>query len=461
MPGCQFGQHGMLREMCPSPQTHHWAKQRKEQCHSACGKILEKNLSLPPLVGLISNRTGLFCLGTKIWPKHVGVKSVEQTNWTNQKCVYSVPKNSRASNFILFCSNKLVPLQTIRNLDIPGKPDTLGERIPGLLRGPYQCSWSRRLQQCSSKVHLFWQHDSVPSVWLPQYSYLVCWYSLPNPWSVWTEQVSDQRDESLWGYLCNIDSWMEALFSVPVFLCQLGWFMSWEKKLRNNPAFVLYFVRQQSRGREGHPSPTPSAPAHTHTKVTSHQNGSHIVWMCSHWSVCAPPWLQMGSNPKHALAYGVECRKSCAWCAGARGVAEWSHTSSKPTRVPTHIQILPARGGACCLMHLQSADARRGAFMTMTTHSTLCPARQRHVGSLWVIRTRERDISCGVHWHWQLSRHRQLTLFYCHSFLKVTHLRLTNFLYALCSSYQCNSMESSTFFQIDHAEKFKVVNCTF
>ncbi len=34
---------------------------------------------------------------------------------------------------------------------------------------------------------------------------------------------------------------------------------------------------------------------------------------------------QMGSNPKHALAHGAECRKSCALCAGARGVAEGYH----------------------------------------------------------------------------------------------------------------------------------------
>ncbi len=29
----------------------------------------------------------------------------------------------------------------------------------------------------------------------------------------------------------------------------------------------------------------------------------------------------MGSNPKHVLVHGAECRKSCALCAGTRGVA--------------------------------------------------------------------------------------------------------------------------------------------
>ncbi len=56
----------------------------------------------------------------------------------------------------------------------------------------------------------------------------------------------------------------------------------------------------------------------THSKVTAHQNGSHIcLWLSSYWSVCAPPWTRMGSNPTHALVHG-------AWCAGARGVAEGS-----------------------------------------------------------------------------------------------------------------------------------------
>ncbi len=105
------------------------------------------------------------------------------------------------------------------------------------------------------------------------------------------------------------------------------------------------------------PSATPSAPAHTHAKVTTHQNGSHVYYNCVHTEVCVcvcyydHRWVPTPNMHQHMVRNVMKAMRDtlarAMWPRGDEG------TETVETGEPAPLAL----AHLCSPLHLGSANS--------------------------------------------------------------------------------------------------------